>query len=31
MDASPNTPGIEDGALRYATTHPTPEVLTTNH
>ncbi len=23
MDASPNAPRIEDGALRYATTHPT--------
>ncbi|GAX37145.1 hypothetical protein NIES3585_31860 [Nodularia sp. NIES-3585] len=23
MDASPNAPRIADGALRYATTHPT--------
>ena len=23
MDASPNAQRIEDGALRYATTHPT--------
>ena len=27
MDASPNAPRIEDGALRYATTHPTPYTL----
>ena len=31
MDVSPNAPRIEDGALRYATTHPTNSLLPTPH